>query len=143
MLQDNPLIDGLKTSGARITPQRIAICKWLYGNLSHPTAAEVYDALSSEFPTMSLATVYNTINLLEELDLVHPVVKSEDGSIRYDPDTKPHVNLVCMQCGQIIDLPDVDLKHIEASVAEQGFLAHDYSVVVHGVCAACRGDQED
>ena len=79
----------------------------------------------------------------EMLDLVHPVVKSEDGSIRYDPDTKPHVNLVCMQCGQIIDLPDVDLTNIEASVAEQGFHAHDYSVVVHGVCAACRGNQED
>ena len=91
-VKGNPLIDGLRHAGAKLTAQRLAVCDWLYGNESHPTAADVYQALSEQFPTMSLATVYNTLSLLAELDLIHEVGSADDGSTRYDPKTAPHAH---------------------------------------------------
>ena len=75
-LEDNPLIDGLRASGAKITAQRIAICNWLLNTNTHPTANAVYEAIRDDFPTMSLATVYNTLSLLEGLGLLHQVARA-------------------------------------------------------------------
>ncbi len=142
-IQDNPLIEGLRAAGAKITAQRIAICNWLYGNHSHPTAAAVYEALRDDFPTMSLATVYNTLSLLEKLDLIHEIGRASDGSARYDADTEPHLNLVCTVCERVIDIPDVvDSSELERAAAEHGFQIHDASFVAHGICADCQRDAE-
>jgi Fur family transcriptional regulator, peroxide stress response regulator len=137
-MQDNPLIDGLRAAGAKMTAQRLAICRWLHGNDSHPTAADVYQALRGDFPTMSLATVYNTLSLLAELDLIHEVAKAEDGSSRFDPNTAPHLNLICTHCQQIIDVEDVDLSHVEQLPPLYGFAVADINVLVHGLCANCQ-----
>jgi Fur family peroxide stress response transcriptional regulator len=138
----NPLVRGLQRSGAKITAQRLAICEWLYESDLHPTAHDVHDALHEAFPTMSLATVYNTLSLLERLDLIHEVGRAEDGSVRYDPDTRQHINLVCRRCGRIIDLPLVDLAEIEHLTQAHGFQMDDISLVVHGTCAECQKKDE-
>lgn len=135
---ENPLVQGLRKAGAKLTAQRLAICNWLYGNTSHPTAADVYEALRHDFPTMSLATVYNTISLLTDLDLIHEVGTTEDGSMRYDPNIAPHVNLICRRCNTIIDVMDVDLSPLETLGPSYGFEVADVNVVLHGLCAACR-----
>jgi Fur family peroxide stress response transcriptional regulator len=134
---DNPLISGLREAGAKLTAQRLAICNWLRGNDSHPTVADVYQALCDDFPTMSLATVYNTLSLLTELDLIHEVGTADDGSMRYDPKTAPHINLACRRCGRIIDVDGVDLSHFEQLAPEYGFKVADVNIVLHGVCAEC------
>lgn len=139
---ENPLIQGLRKAGAKLTAQRLAICNWLYGNTSHPTAADVYEALRHDFPTMSLATVYNTISLLADLDLIHEVGPAEDGSTRYDTNTTPHVNLVCRHCNTIIDVLDVDLSALATLGPSYGFEVADVNVVLHGLCAACRAEMQ-
>jgi Fur family peroxide stress response transcriptional regulator len=139
---DNPLVRGLQRSGAKITAQRLAICEWLYESDRHPTAHDVHEALHEAFPTMSLATVYNTLSLLERLDLIHEVGRAEDGSVRYDPDTRQHINLVCRRCGRIVDLPLVDLAEIEYLTQAHGFQMNDISLVVHGTCAECQKKEE-
>ena len=134
---ENPLILGLRHSGAKLTPQRLAICEWLSGSEEHPSVQHVYDALRESVPTLSLATVYNTIALLEELDLVHPIATGEDGSVRYEPSHEPHVNLVCRRCNRIVDMKDVSLNSVENAVKANGFSTEGLNVVVHSLCTDC------
>jgi Fur family peroxide stress response transcriptional regulator len=142
-MKNNPLITSLQESGAKMTAQRIAICDWLADNADHPTAAEVHEALSTQFPTMSLATVYNTLGLLAELDLVHAVGTTPDGSMRYDPNTTPHINLKCTNCGNIIDVMDADLSVFDGLAPAYGFEIEDVQIVIHGICNTCKSEMRD
>jgi Fur family transcriptional regulator, peroxide stress response regulator len=141
-LEDNPLIDGLRASGAKITAQRIAICNWLLNTNTHPTATAVYEAIRDDFPTMSLATVYNTLSLLEGLGLLHQVARADDGSVRYDQATTPHINLVCTRCGQITDLHHLDLSPLARSSATLGFHIQNLNLTAYGLCADCLAELE-
>lgn len=138
-MQSNPFIQGIRDAGLKVTPQRIAVCDWLYRNNTHPTAADVYEALREAFPTMSLATVYSTLEVLEGLKLIYPVGTNADSSKRYDTVSRPHVNLVCRRCGRVIDAPsDRLLDEARRSVAPYGFAAQDITVVIYGFCADCQ-----
>lgn len=138
MTQGNPLVEGLRQAGAKMTAQRLAICEHLADSDDHPTAADIYEALQPEFPTMSLATVYNTLSLLADLDLIHEVATAPDGSTRYDPHTAPHLNLICTNCHRIVDVDDVDLSQLRQLSSAHGFAVADVNVAVHGLCAACQ-----
>ena len=142
MTDENTLVAGLRRAGAKMTAQRLAICDYLDGNDRHPTAAEVYEVLRPQFPTMSLATVYNTLGLLAELDLIHEVGATTDGSARYDPNMTPHLNLICMRCADIIDVEDVNLAPLEELSRARGFRVADVNVAVHGLCAKCQLELE-
>ncbi len=67
MTDSQRLMDTLKTAGMRLTHQRRVICEYLARTDAHPTAATIYDALKPELPSLSLMTVYNTLNTLAEL----------------------------------------------------------------------------
>jgi Fur family peroxide stress response transcriptional regulator len=136
--KDNPLVQGLRAANAPLTAQRLAICEWLGGSPDHPTVADIHSALSANFPTMSLATVYNTVGLLAELGLVTEITTAEDGSVRYDPRPEPHVNLICRRCGRVIDVLDVDLSALERIAPAYGFEPQGVDVVVRGICADCQ-----
>ncbi|HQE18452.1 MAG TPA: transcriptional repressor, partial [Aggregatilineales bacterium] len=84
------------------------------------------------------ATVYNTLSLLVELDLIHEIASPTEGSTRYDPQVAPHLNLICTNCNRIIDVDDVDLTYLEELTARYGFEVADVNVVLHGLCAECR-----
>ena len=139
----NSLIKGLKDSGAKLTAQRLAICDWLHNNADHPTAADTYDALSVQFPTMSLATVYNTLSLLVDLDLIHEAGTAGDGSTRYDPKTAPHLNLVCTHCHEIIDVDEVDLSAFKELARQNGFNVTGIKVMIHGLCGDCQQEASE
>lgn len=87
----------------RLTPQRLAVLEYLEGNKAHPSASDIYKAVSEKHPMMSIATVYNTLEILREkqqaLELfIDPQRK------RFDPNTKPHHHLICVECRAIIDV---------------------------------------
>ncbi|MCK5426958.1 MAG: transcriptional repressor, partial [Thermodesulfovibrionia bacterium] len=56
------IIEKYRDIGIKLTPQRIAILNYLSGITTHPSAEQIYKAVSKEFPTMSFATVYNTLD---------------------------------------------------------------------------------
>jgi Fur family peroxide stress response transcriptional regulator len=86
---------------------------------------------------MSLATVYNTLGLLETLDLVYQVGLSTEGTKRYDVNTRKHINLVCQNCGKIFDAYDDELlAKVTQAMQSLGFRAQE--VVVHGLCKDCK-----
>ncbi len=81
----------------------MAIMKYLDGNVTHPSASDIYGALHEQFPTMSLATVYNTMETLKEQGKVTEL-SIDTLKKRFDPDTRPHHHLICIKCRKIVDI---------------------------------------
>lgn len=92
----------LKTSGLKATPQRVAVLKEL-GKQTHPTMEEMYNGIKSEYPSISLATVYKNVNVLKEQGIVIEI-NMPNGKMRYDYLAYPHIHIVCKNCGKIEDI---------------------------------------
>ncbi len=132
------MIKKLRTSGHKITPQRLAIIKILAKSEDHPTVEHIHAQIKKDFPTMSLATVYRNILLIkslgEVLELGFP-----DGSNRYDGNRPyPHPHVVCIKCKKIVD-PDLDiLDEMTNEVAmETNFKILNHRLDFFGICSDC------
>ena len=93
----------LLARGFTLTAQRRAILAFLDGNETHPTAAEIFAAVTRDFPMASRATVYNTLALLEESGAVG-VLRDSAAEARFDPNVTHHHHMVCPDCGRITDV---------------------------------------
>lgn len=139
MLRMNHLIDGLKRAGLRLTPQRVAICQLLAESKEHPTASMIYHALLPQFPTLSLATVYKTLDVLKQLGLVQSLGDAGDGCEHYDADLTPHINLVCLRCHRVSDYEDETIQQVGQRVAARsGYEIQGARIVYYGLCPTCR-----
>ncbi len=132
------IADMIRKKGYRATPQRIIIYEALWKVGSHPTVAEVHKYATQSDPSISLATVYNTLHLFEEIGLVREM-SAKEGSARYDPNTEAHVNLICQECGKVVDyecshLDDL-LKELEGNT---GFRIDVPLFEIKGLCDECR-----
>jgi len=119
-----------------MTPQRMAILEYLDGNTAHPSAADVYKAVSDKFPTMSLATVYNTMETLKTKGMVIELA-IDPGKKRFDPNPEPHHHLICINCKEIVDVHSnfsLDLSEKEKC----GFYIIGNHVDFYGVCPKCK-----
>lgn len=109
------LTDRLRENGYKITPQRLGIIKLIISRKDHPTADQIYEEIKGEFPTISLGTVYKTLHLLKKIGVIQEL-GFEEGSVRYDPDVKLHINMVCVKCGKITDHLPKKLEDFWASI---------------------------
>jgi Fur family peroxide stress response transcriptional regulator len=131
----------MRELGFRLTPQRMAILQMLFGHHGHPTAEDLYQQVSAEFPMISLATVYKTLHVLEALGEVTTL--SIDGCMHYDPSTAPHPHLICVNCERILDLPASAMPALpEPTLTETGARILRYDVRAFGWCPQC-GEQDD
>ena len=130
-------LNQLKMDGVRITPQRHAILSFLMESMEHPTADEIYRALAPNFPSMSVATVYNNLKVFIEAKLVRELTYG-DSSSRFDADVSDHYHVVCQNCGKIKDFMYPSLIEVEQT-AEQltGFKVFGYRLELYGVCNEC------
>jgi Fur family peroxide stress response transcriptional regulator len=123
----------------KLTPQRLAIIDFLEGNLSHPSASDVFRSISTNFPTMSLATVYNTLETLKEKGLIKELGIDTEKK-RFDPNLEPHHHLICVHCREIIDVFSnfsLDLKENE----KFGYEITGNHVDFYGICPKCKEKQ--
>ncbi|MDP4098100.1 peroxide-responsive transcriptional repressor PerR [Paenibacillus sp. P96] len=128
----------LKMTGVRITPQRHAILNYLMESMGHPTADEIYRALEPQFPSMSVATVYNNLKVFLEAGMVHELTYG-DNSSRYDANVSDHYHIVCEKCGKIEDFSYPSLLEVEKFAAEEtGFEVHGHRLELYGLCKSCR-----
>lgn len=129
-----------KATKLKLTPQRLAILKYLEDNREHPSAADIFRAVSKAFPTMSLATVYNTLKALKRTKDIQELSIDGDKK-RFDPDTDEHNHLICVACRKIVDVesrfsPDIpapDRKDFDILYAHVDFF---------GLCPRCKDRQE-
>jgi Fur family peroxide stress response transcriptional regulator len=139
LTSDAAAIEALRNKGYKATPQRIAICRIALNSRVHPSAQQVYDEVKKIHPTVSLATIYKTLEVLRDLELVQEI-NFPKGQARFDPYMNPHINLICLKCGNITDLDDITVKEITRKVAAATkFKPTGQRVDVYGICKKCSG----
>ena len=141
MVTQDELVAKFKRLGIRMTPQRLAIAEIVVNSADHPTVKDIYDRVREYFPYITLATVYSTLSVLEEDGIVRELPFQRQS--RYDANLSPHVNLVCIGCGTV-----VDAAVGQEAVAELGRLLEQESkfevasqrVDFYGWCTWCDTD---
>lgn len=138
------LKEKLKATGFKITPQRRAIIEVLIENQDeHLSSEEIYDKVRVNCPEIGLATVYRTMQLLDDINGVSKL-NLDDGCIRYEiniagDDSHHHHHLICKECGAIIEVMEDLLDDIESKVENTyNFRIKDHDLKFYGVCKDCQ-----
>ena len=140
-------IDRIKKqlSGAsyKLTPQREATVRVLLENEEdHLSAEDVFLLVREKSPDIGLATVYRTLELLNELNVVDKI-QFGDGVSRYDLRQEGaahfHHHLVCIECGAVDEIQEDLLEDVEAIVEKNwNFIIKDHRLTFHGICHRCQ-----
>ena len=129
----------LKSSGMRLTPQRIAICQLLCESKEHPTSGMIYEQIRAQYPSLSLMTVYNTLDRLVNLGLITSLGTAGDDNTHYDGDTSSHINLACISCHKIVDLTFPQVSNIDQEVSgTSGYKILGIRMMYYGLCPNCQ-----
>jgi len=124
------LIAILGQHGIQPTPQRIAVAEYILTTKSHPSADEIWEHVRRACQTISRATVYNTLNLFVEKNLITSQVLRE-GTIVFDPRVDAHHHFIDTHTGEIFDVPWDALK-VSGARSLRGFDVVDYQVIMRG-----------
>jgi len=134
------IVARLRERGHRLTPQRYAVLRALVEGGEHPSADQLFQRVSENYPMMSPATVYKTLDTLKAAGEVLEL-EFREGPNRYDanlPHAHPHV--VCTRCGRIDDVMDERLDPSVADVSAQtGYKVRGYRLDFYGICPSCAG----
>lgn len=132
----------VRASGLKLTPQRMAIVREIALDPTHPTAQELFERLRVSMPTMSFATVYNTLDALSSAGLCVSLSLSP-GAARFDANMRPHNHAVCDRCGLVRDVPRSEQHEptetdddVSAGVVP-GFSLRTVERIYRGICASC------
>jgi Fe2+ or Zn2+ uptake regulation protein len=136
------IIEGMREKGLKLTSQRLAIVDILAGTKSHPSAADVLIAAKGRVPTISLSTVYLTLDTLKRAGLIREL-EFGDLENRYEGDISDHLNLVCTACGRIEDF-EASSPALPKDVEKMtGFKIDGMRLEYYGLCRKCRATKAD
>jgi Fur family ferric uptake transcriptional regulator len=137
----------LRERGFRLTPQREMVLSVMHQVEGWVTADEVYERVQAISSSVDISTVYRTLELLQDFNMV-AVVEPGDGQRRYEllGVHGPHLHLICQRCGAVVGMPLDPLRDFESHVAQQyHFQLDSEHLTLPGWCVECRnskGDQE-
>jgi Fe2+ or Zn2+ uptake regulation protein len=126
--------------GARaLTPQREAVLQVIRESENHMTASEIFEAARRLLPSISYATVYNSLKYLKDTGLVHEI-SFGNGASRYDRETERHDHAICTSCGKLVDF-DLTITNdlVRAAARKTRFLPESIHLTLRGLCADCKG----
>jgi len=135
----------LKEKGMKVTQQRLLVLEVLANHRDiHMAVEDIYDLVREDYPEVGLATVYRTVQLLLEMQLVDRI-HLDDGCVRYelghlfDGETKhSHHHLICKKCGKILAFEDDLLEDLEEQIERKmGFRIIDHELKFYGQCQEC------
>ena len=126
-----------RANGRKVTAQRQCIFRVLQGDITHPSAEAVFEAARQDVETISLKTVYQTLNDLSELGEILSLDVGT-GMTRFDPNVDDaHHHVVCRRCGKVrdvyADFPDISLP----DGSDLGFEVGSAEIIFRGLCAEC------
>ena len=136
------LVHTLKEKDIQITPQRLAIFEQLRSSKDHPSAEMVFNELKDDFPSLTLVTVYNTLQKLELSGLcmkVNPL----HSSARYDGNIEEHYHAICFNCQKVVDVFDASVSIKLPEWISEEFLVMNQSVSFYGLCKRCKESIDD
>lgn len=140
MLTSQELTTLLRERGYKVTPQRLAVYEALADETWHPNAEMLFNKLQPKFPAMSFATVYKTVEILHDIQVIQILNTGED-SYRYDADISEHHHLRCLKCGEIADamVGTEAAKQLTQEVEkESGYAINGRQFYFFGLCPKCR-----
>ncbi|NLW07923.1 MAG: transcriptional repressor [Clostridia bacterium] len=126
----------------KITPQRQAILKTFINKISeHLSAEEVYTIVKEDYPEIGLATVYRTLDLLVELEVLMKI-NLGDNRTRYElnqHDSHYHHHMICLNCGRVQEFDHDLLETLEKALTQKtGFQIIDHQLKFFGYCSDCK-----
>ncbi len=127
-----------------VTPQRLAVYREIMDDHSHPNPETIYKRVKEQFPTISFATVYKTLETFEKYGIIS-IVTTIHNTVRYDPITEPHHHAICVRCKKVIDIFDDQLNHLTVpeAVTKGGNQYLGYSVQFNIICADCLAKEKN
>ena len=127
MLNFDKALKKLKSSGYKLTPQRLEIIRILteIGH-KHPSIREIYEIASKRVPTISFSTLYTIIQTLEDLGILKTFALGKETHVEVN--TRPHINLVSLKSGEIIDVVEDRLIDEFKKIAEKIYGERDLKV---------------
>ena len=143
-LSDRSIFVALRRHGYKLTPQRRAVIHALTSSPDHLTPAAVFEKVGKERPGIGLVTIYRTLKLLADLDLICEL-HTGDNCPSYTTGTpQHHHHLICSGCGKVVDFAGANiiepsLSTLEARLSqESGFRIEDHMLEFTGLCRACQ-----
>lgn len=122
----------------KLTPQRLAVYKYLMSTKDHPSAEIIYKALQTDYPTMSLATVYKALKTLVEVNLVQEINVGE-GNFRYDANSHEHAHIQCINCSKVSDLENISFATLNRTAEEcSEYKVLSNRIFFYGLCKDCQ-----
>ncbi|MCR2044764.1 Fur family transcriptional regulator [Anaerosalibacter massiliensis] len=124
----------LKEHNIKPSTIRIKILQYLMDNKLHPTADHIYKYLINDIPTLSKTSVYNTLELFLENNLVN-IVTIDDKESRYDINTSTHGHFKCEKCNKIYDF-HISSNNLNGKEID-GFIINNKKIYYEGICKEC------
>jgi Fur family ferric uptake transcriptional regulator len=133
----------LRERGYRLTPQRELVLQAVE-SLGHATPDEVLAKVREQSAAVNISTVYRTLELLEELEMVHHTHITDRAPTYHSRSTPDHVHLVCRGCGRVLEAaPEEFLPLSDALRTNHGFTADMGHLTVFGRCSGCDDNKEE
>ena len=130
--------DGEQGGARALTRQREAVLGVIRESENHLTAGEIYEAARRRLPSISYATVYNSLKYLKEAGLVSEI-SFGNGASRYDRETERHDHALCTACGKLVDFDlTVSSDLVRAAVRKTRFKPETIHLTLRGLCPDCR-----
>ncbi len=131
------LIDKLRKNNLKLTRQRLAIVEVLSNDRSHSSARAIFEKVRQEVPSVSLSTVYFTLNLFKREGAIKEL-EFYDRENRYESDVREHLDLICLGCGRIVNY-DEPIPMLKEQVEQKtGFVMNRMRYEYYGYCKNCR-----
>lgn len=131
----------LRDNGLKFTIQREVILEMLYSSDEHLTPESLHHLIQEKHPDLNtgIATVYRTLSLLEDSDMVTSLSFGAQGK-KYELGAKDHHDhIICTQCGAISEFVDDEIETRQKKIAEElGFLIQEHSMQIYGICQVCQ-----
>lgn len=146
MSQNNTALEDLKivlkNKGMKYTEQRAIVLQILLNLDDHLNAEELNDIIKKEYPeqNIGIATIYRTLNFLEEVNLISSISFGKDGK-KYESHNKDqhHDHLICTACGKIVEFFDEIIEKRQEEIAiKNGFKITDHTMQIYGLCDQCQ-----
>lgn len=124
-----------------LTPQRQVVLRVIQESDNHLTANEIFEVARRLRPSISFATVYNSVRYLKEAGLIHEI-SFGNGASRYDRVTDRHDHAICTGCGKLVDFDlTATAELLRAAARKSKFKPESIHLTLRGLCPDCRREE--
>ena len=132
------IVQKLRQSGHKVTPQRITIIKYFIESTELLTPSALFEKVHKLDPSIGEVTVYRTLNILSELGLICMIHTGENTHSYISRPPEHHGHLICSSCGKVLNFTNCDISALASRLTfETGFKIEDHRLDFYGHCREC------